>query len=113
MDNDLTKKYYSIGEVSEILNIPAPTLRYWEKQFPSTLRPGRNSGGQRRYTPADVERIRMVWYLVKERGMHIEAAQRQIASDPDGVSHRFRAIETLRRIREQLQQMADALGRLR
>lgn len=95
-----------------MLGLPTPTLRYWESRF-TLLKPGRNAGAHRRYTPEDIERIRMVAYLVKERGMHIEAAERQIMANPDGITRRFRVIESLKHIRGELQSMLDALHKLR
>lgn len=62
---DISKKYYKINEVAEILNIPESTLRYWEKRF-TIIKPKRTESGRRMYTPDDIEKIRMVYYLVKE-----------------------------------------------
>ncbi|MDE7145724.1 MAG: MerR family transcriptional regulator, partial [Duncaniella sp.] len=62
------KKYYKIREVAEMLGIPASTLRFWEKQF-TIIKPHRNEKVTRFYTPKDVETIRMVHFLVKEKGL--------------------------------------------
>ncbi|MBO5249489.1 MAG: MerR family transcriptional regulator [Muribaculaceae bacterium] len=109
---ELTKKYYKIKEVAEFLNIPASTLRYWESQF-TIIKPKRNEHGTRFYTPADVEKIRMVYFLVKEKGLKLEAAEEQIRHNHSGVSRKHQAIERLRKIRTQLQGMLDALHELR
>ena len=98
---DISKKYYKINEVAEILNIPESTLRYWEKRF-TIIKPKRTEGGRRMYTPDDIEKIRMVYYLVKERGLKLDAAEEQIRINRSGVSRRFVAIERLRDIRRQL-----------
>lgn len=112
MTDSLDKKYYKIGEVSLIVDIPVPTLRYWESRF-SFLKPKRNEKGTRRYTPADIERIRMVNYLVKERGLHIDAAARAVKENPTGILNRYRAIERLRDIRSCLVEMLDAVSSIR
>ena len=108
----LDKKYYKIREVSEITGIPASALRYWETQF-SIIRPKRNSHGSRFYTAADIEKIRMVQYLVKEKGLKIEAAQEQLRHNHSGVSTHARAVERLKAIRAELTNMLDALNSLR
>lgn len=105
---DLDKKYYRISEVAEILSLPASLLRYWEKKF-TIIKPKRTDGGTRMYTPDDVEKIRMVHYLVKERGMKLEAAEEQIRHNHSGVSRRHRAIERLREIRRQLAMLLAAI----
>lgn len=110
--DSLDKKYYRIREVAEILGIPASTLRYWEGQF-TVIKPKRNSHGTRFYTANDIEKIRMVYYLVKEKGLKLEAAQEQLKHNHTGVSRRSQAVTRLKAIRTELQSMLDALHKLR
>lgn len=98
---ELNKKFYKIGDVSEILGIPESTLRYWETQF-TIIKPRRNKKNIRYYTPHDIEIISKVYYLVKEKGLKLDAAQAQIRHNRDGVDKRYDAIEQLKAIREQL-----------
>ena len=109
---DLTKNYYKIGEVAEILGIPASTLRFWEKEF-TIIKPKRNSKNTRFYTPEDVETIKMVYYLVKEKGLKLDAAQQQIRVNRDNVSQRSEVINRLKSVRNQLQDMLDAINKIR
>ena len=62
----MNKTYYSIGEVADFLDIPSSTLRYWETQF-TILSPSRTPTGRRRYTASDIEKIRKLYFLVKEK----------------------------------------------
>lgn len=112
MVDSLDKKYYKIREVAEMLNIPASTLRFWESQF-TIIKPKRNQHGTRFYTPSDIETIRMVYYLVKEKGLKLDAAQEQIRHNHSGVSQKHKAIERLKNVRNELQSMLDALHSLR
>ncbi|MDY3933075.1 MAG: MerR family transcriptional regulator [Muribaculaceae bacterium] len=109
---DLTKNYYKIGEVAEILGIPASTLRFWEKEF-TIIKPKRNSKNTRFYTPEDVETIKMVYYLVKEKGLKLDAAQQQIRVNRHNVSQRSEVINRLKSVRNQLQDMLDAINKIR
>ncbi len=109
MTDSLQKKYYKISEVAEILSIPPSTLRFWESQF-TIIKPRRNAHGTRFYTPNDVETIRMVYYLVKEKGLKLEAAQQQIKKNRSGIERKSQAIERLRRIRSTIQNIVDALN---
>ena len=111
MDNT-NKKYYKISEVSEITGLPMSTLRFWESQFPA-INPHRNARGTRFCTPRDIETIRMVSYLVKDKGMKLEAAQEEMKRNRDGVAKRFEAIEGLRNVRDRLQELIDSLHHLR
>lgn len=106
------KKYYKISEVSDLLEVPASTLRFWETEF-SSLRPKRNAKGTRFYSQADMERLRMIKYLVKDRGLHIEAAKKEIRNNPKGVENSARAVARLQEIRAVLVDMLEAFERRR
>lgn len=109
--DSLDKKYYKIGEVSEILGIPMSTLRFWESKF-TIIKPHRNAAGTRFYTPGDIEKIRMINYLVKDKKLKIEAAQEQLRNNATGVSRRYEAIERLKKVRSQLNELLVTLNRL-
>lgn len=110
--NDLTKKYYRIREVSELLGVAASTLRYWEQEFPR-LKPTRNAKGTRYYTPGDVEVLRQIKYLVHDKGLKIDAAKEQMRVAADSVATRTRAIERLQAVRTHLISLRDSLTRLK
>ncbi len=109
---NLTKRFYRISDVAEILDIPASTLRYWEKEF-TIIKPQRNAKNIRLYTPKDIETIRMIYYLVKEQGLKLDAAQAQIKVNRDGVSKRWEVIDRLKGLRAQLAELHAALGSLK
>ncbi|MBR6838333.1 MAG: MerR family transcriptional regulator, partial [Alphaproteobacteria bacterium] len=54
MDNEY---FVSINDVSKRLDVPAHTLRYWEKQFPTAIRPITGTGGRRYYRPETVDKL--------------------------------------------------------
>lgn len=107
--DSLDKKYYKISEVAELLGIPASTLRFWEKSF-TIIKPKRNDHGTRFYTPADIDKISMIYYLVKERGLKLDAAQEQIRSNPKGVERRHQTVARLKEMRTYVSEMLDALN---
>lgn len=108
MTDTLDKKYYKIREVSDLLELPAPTLRFWESEFPD-LKPRRNDGGTRFYTPEDIETLRIIKYLVKDKGLKIAAAREMLRTNREGLSQRSNAIERLKRVRSELKGLLDAL----
>lgn len=112
MRDSTDKRYYKIREVAQLLDLPLSTLRYWETQF-TILKPRRNSAGTRFYTPSDIETLKMIKYLIRDKGLKIEAAQEAVRRNHSGVSRRSRAVDTLKEIRERLQGMLDALNKLR
>lgn len=106
--DELNKRFYRIGDVADILGIPASTLRFWEKEF-TIIKPVRNAKNTRLYTPKDIETIKMIHYLVKEKGLKLDAAQAMIRRNRNGVSKRFEVIDRLKSIKSQLLHLKKAL----
>lgn len=112
MKDNLNKKFYKIGDVAEILNIPTSTLRFWEKEF-TVIKPKRNAKNIRVYTAKDIETIKMIYYLLKEKGLKLDAAQAMIKRNRDGVSKQWEVVDRLKQVKEQLIQLDNALGSLK
>lgn len=106
--DELDKRFYKISEVADIIGLPCSTLRYWEKQF-TLIKPRRTRHSTRMYTPADIEVIRMIHYLVKEKGMHLDAAEDEIRRNRSGITRRYEAIRRLREVRDKLAVLETAL----
>lgn len=112
MTSDVDKKLYKIGDVAAILGVQPSAIRFWEKTFPQ-LTPRRSvSGATRKYTPRDIETLRLIRYLVRDRGLRIEAAKEQLAANPTDLSRQAEAVDRLYKIRSQLTTWLDALKRL-
>jgi DNA-binding transcriptional MerR regulator len=112
MDDKLSKMFYKIGDVAEILDIPTSTLRFWEKEF-TVIKPKRNAKNIRVYTAKDIETIKMIYYLVKEKGLKLDAAQAMIKRNRDGISKQWEVVDRLKQVKEQLIQLDNALGSLK
>lgn len=72
-----TKSYYKIGEVSAMLGITIPTLRYWESEF-EQLDPYRTPKGTRKYRPEDIEVCKLIQHLLRVKGLSVEYAKREL-----------------------------------
>ena len=105
--NDL-KLYYSIGEVSQMCGITETTLRYWEREIPQ-LKPKKAGRNIRQYTKEDVELIKLIQHLLKERGMTLEGVRKRLSKNKETASKDAEVVERLRGIRQKLVQMRDAL----
>ncbi len=108
MADELTKKYYRIGDVAELLNLPQSTLRFWETQF-SELKPGRNKKGTRRYTPNDIDILRVIKFLVKDKGLTIEGAREHMRKNRHAVDKRHEIISRLQDVRRRIAELLEAL----
>ena len=76
---ELTKLYYSIGEVAEMFDVSKSLIRYWEGEF-SFLKPHKNSKGDRRFTKQNIEQLDLIYHLVKERGFTLEGAKQELTA---------------------------------
>jgi DNA-binding transcriptional MerR regulator len=99
------KLYYSISEVSELFNLNASTIRFWEKEF-EVLKPAKNKKGSRVFTKKDIEHIAHIVDLVKQKGYTIQGAKDQLKSRQGG-DKKAEVIEKLREIRAKLIEMRD------
>ena len=84
--NKNLKLYYSIKEVAEMFDLPESTLRYWEQEFPF-LKPKTSGPAKiRQYQEKDIEQIRLIHNLVKERGFKIAAARKILTQNRNKTS---------------------------
>ena len=79
------KKYYSISEVATHFNVNTSLLRFWEKEF-KEIQDKKKQSGARKYTTEDIIILEKIYFLLKQRGLTIEGAKKQlkIKSSEDG-----------------------------
>ena len=105
------KLFYSIGEVAQEFGVNESLLRFWESEFPN-IAPKKNSRGVRMYTKEDIEEIRLVYNLVKVRGMKLSVAQKALATKRGSAQETAQALEQLMQIREELVALRKLLNGL-
>ncbi len=74
------KRYFTIGEVSELCGVKAHVLRYWEQEFPD-LKPMKRRGNRRYYQRQDVLLIRQIRSLLHEQGYTINGARQKLSGE--------------------------------
>lgn len=102
------KRYYSIGEVAEKFGIKPSVIRFWETSF-DFLKPHKNAKGDRRFTKANLEQIRIIHHLVKERGFTLEGARKEIAARKKEVKQRLVIIDQLKQTKARLLAIKEGL----
>ncbi len=107
-EKEIEKIYWSISEVSVMLGLSPSQLRFWEKEF-EIFHLKKNKKGDRFYTVKDIENLKMIKYLLKEKGYTIKGAKEKLKADTDHSQHEFQAVDTLKKIREFLVQLKDNL----
>lgn len=107
MEKDL-KLYYSIKETAAIVGVPESTLRYWEKQF-DELNPRKTPSGVRQYTKSDIELLKLISHLVKDKGLTISGAKERLKSSKSVVVETSEIVERLKYVRDELKAMLDEM----
>ena len=105
----MERLFYTIGEVADMLGENVSLVRYWSDYFCKFLKPHRNAKGNRMYTSEDIEVLRQIYYLVKSRKLTLEGAVRKMTEDRRSVESRVKAVESLKLIREQLEEIRNTL----
>jgi DNA-binding transcriptional MerR regulator len=95
---DLT---YSIGDVSEMLQLPISTIRFYQNEFATYLNIPKTSGGHRRFRPEDIEKLKYIHSLIHEQKRALKEVKSLLVSESDPVLLR-RDIDLLLEVFEKL-----------
>ncbi len=101
------KLYYSISEVAQMFDINESTLRFWEKEF-DIINPRKTPKGTRFYKQEDIDSIRLIFHLVKERGMTLAGARQKLKDNKDTTVRQEEIVHRLKQIKEELIAMREA-----
>jgi DNA-binding transcriptional MerR regulator len=105
---EIEKLYYSIGEVAEMFKENTSLIRYWENEF-DILKPKKNKKGNRLFTKQDVEHLKIIHHLVKDRGFTIEGAKKKLKDNKEDTNNQVEVIQRLETIKSFLLELKEAL----
>jgi len=105
----IEKKYFSIGEVAEMLNVATSLIRFWETEF-DIIKPKKNRKGNRQFTKEDIDNVKLIFHLVKEKGYTLQGAKDLLKSGNDTVKEKVDVIDALKRIKKFLLEIRSKLG---
>jgi len=97
-EKEIDKMYYSIGEVADMFTLSVSNIRFWENEF-DILRPRKNSKGDRLFTKKDLDTLRTIVHLVKEKGYTLDGAKKVLNVKKEKVESRLEVIESLEKLR--------------
>lgn len=107
-EKKVEKLYYQIGEVSEMFSEPVSTIRFWEKEF-DVLRPKKNNKGNRLFMQEDIKNLRLIHHLLRDKGMTLEGAKKQLKNNREETDYRLEIAENLRSIRALLVDLSEEI----
>ncbi|MDH4381577.1 MAG: MerR family transcriptional regulator [Gammaproteobacteria bacterium] len=103
------KRYFTIGEVSELCAVKPHVLRYWEQEFPQ-LKPIKRRGNRRYYQRQDVILIRQIRSLLYDHGFTIGGARQRLSGDEVKADSSM-SQQIVRQLRIELEEVLDILRR--
>lgn len=100
--------YYTMGQVSEMFDLPASTIRFWETRF-SIIRPKKNAKGNRLFTPEDIENLKLIYHLTKEKKMTLAGAEKYMMQRKVAARGEMTVVELLQKVRSTLLEIRQEL----
>ncbi|MFN2428590.1 MAG: MerR family transcriptional regulator [Cryomorphaceae bacterium] len=107
-EKEIEKLYYSIGEVSELFGVNNSLIRFWEKEF-DIIQPKKNKKGNRLFTKRDIDNLKIIHHLVKERGYTLQGAKDKLKDNKDEVAENVEVVKRLENIRSFLMEIKKSL----
>ncbi len=108
----IEKIHYSIGEVADMFHVAPSLLRYWEKEF-KEIKPFKNKKGNRYYTSKDINTIKYIYSLLKEKGLTIDGAKQYLKGKTElTTTKEIEIVSKLDNIKEELLQLHQSLKEL-
>lgn len=107
-ERDINKLYYTMGEVTEMFDVNASQIRFYEREF-EILQPKKNKKGNRLFTPDDVENLKIIFNLVKERGFTLQGAKDYLRNNKGEIKENQKVIDSLERLKQFLLEVKEQL----
>ena len=107
-EKKIEKLFYPIGEVAKIFDVSVSSIRYWEKEF-NILKPKKNKKGNRMFTKKDLDNLRIIYHLTKERGFTLEGAKKKLRENKTDTIDNIEIISHLKNIRKFLVDFREEL----
>ena len=108
-EKEIEKIYYSIGEVAELMDVAPSLIRFWESEFDS-IKPKKNRKGNRQFTREDIENVKLIFHLVKERGYTLQGAKDLLKNNTIMLKDKMTTLDSLKRVRSFLVELKNQLS---
>lgn len=107
-DKEIVRMFYTIGDVAKMFNSSVSQIRYYENEF-DILSPAKNKKGNRLFTPEDVENLKIIFHLIKERGFTLEGARKKLKENKTDLQADLQLRETLLNLKNFLTELKNNL----
>jgi DNA-binding transcriptional MerR regulator len=107
-EREISKMYYTMGEVAILFDVNQSLIRFYEKEF-DILQPKKNKKGNRYFTPEDIDHLKIIFNLIREKGYTLNGAKEYLKSNISGTKDNQRVISSLENLKKFLIEVRDEL----
>src|SRR5690606_34835350 len=97
-EKEISKLYYSMGEVSEMFEVNPSMIRFYEKEF-DILQPKKNAKGNRLFRPEDIDNLKVIFNLIKDKGFTLQGAKEYMKNNKNEVLENQKVIDSLEKLK--------------
>ena len=107
-EKEISKMYYTMGEVSAMFDVNQSLIRYYEREF-DILQPKKNKKGNRYFTPEDVENLKIIFHLIRDKGYTLAGAKEHLKNNIGDTKDNQNVINTLENLKKFLLEVREQL----
>src|SRR5690606_6969161 len=107
-EREINKLYYTMGEVTEMFDVNASQIRFYEREF-DILQPKKNKKGNRLFTQDDIANLKIIFNLVKEKGYTLQGARDYLRDNKSEAKENQRVVDSLEGLKSFRLEVRDAL----
>lgn len=107
-EREISKMYYTMGEVAAIFDVNQSLIRFYEKEF-DILQPKKNKKGNRYFTPEDIEHLKIIFNLIRDKGYTLNGAKEYLKNNIEDTKDTQRVIASLENLKQFLLEVRDQL----
>jgi len=107
-EREISKLYYTMGEVAAMFDVNTSLIRFYEKEF-DVLKPKKNKKGNRLFTPEDLENLRIIFHLIRDKGYTLNGAKEHLKNNLGDTKDNQRVIDSLENLKKFLLEVRDQM----
>jgi len=107
-EREISKMYYTMGEVATMFEVNQSLIRFYEKEF-DILKPKKNKKGNRNFTPEDIENLKIIFHLIRDKGYTLNGAKEHLKHNSTETKDTQKVIDSLENLKSFLLEVRDAL----
>jgi DNA-binding transcriptional MerR regulator len=107
-EREIEKLYYPIGEVAEMFHVNTSQIRFYEKEF-DILQPKKNAKGNRLFRLEDIENLKIIFNLIKDKGFTLQGAKEFLKKNKNEALEQQKVIDSLEKIKSFMLELRDQI----